>query len=1337
MSKFVGIIFSVVGMAIGGYFFGPAGAAIGGGIGGMIGGVLQATVFAPSPPHMPSMEPGQLETPKPNDLQMMSYAENAPIPYLCGTKLMAPQIIQVFDKWTVPVKQYQTYTVQELDADGKDADVETHTRTQEVIVAYDYFVRALLGLVQGLNGNCRIGEIYVNGKLNTALQLTLKNGDEDDVSWLWNEYNYDNPQKYKDLFYAELDGSVGRNIFMMPSLQVSVTRTPGSDEYDFLATTLPENNNQKGAWVNVISTSIGCFNNSEVWKLVDYYKDKWEPLNALTYNKWPFNKDYQPYDTNPESKTDFSASIKEVKDFIGGTDNVIGLTFVAPWFWDLADDSFVPMHAFELIPVTLVIPKYEEIMGFTIQVGTETKNTEIMKLKVKPVNAGGVEYHTGVVRQGEDTVVSYETRFPEGCTDYNPTVGGVQFLNQYGEPQIKQIYFDSDGIPCYGGTPADDGLIQGIQYAISQGFEFSFYSFMEVADPPGEKPWRGNLLPEHKTIGELLTQVKSQCLYYANLLINNNLKPKRFIACSELVKINQQKTYASPHRSDVRTYTDAHGTFHFTSIPYLMDIVEEVRNKFSDAGWGDVLVGYSADWSEVNGFKDDDGYWWRPLDDLFAFQDEVFIDAYYGVTEHHTLAYQDYYDGWTKGRDWDYYITDYDDWKDDVGGTAPITDPAFAAKNLKYWVSHNHYNYNPDGSQNSQTDWVPNSKKIYFAEVGCPSIDSGATEPNLFFDPKAVQGGLPKGTTLTVCNTVQLFYYKSIVDNAHDGNLPLREFSLWNIDSRPLFTLMGSGRSFWDDGYRIPVGHWMKYPYPDPVSDIVVNDFEQRRNISLNINTSAISSAFQQARSDGWYWNVYIDNPVPFQELLKTLSKQMPILFYVDDGQLTAKYIKPDDDGALYNVKDYPVNVQQDGTGYFIDEPFDHVIHSGKRYEISGGYIQDWPYTTGSYNVDSSNVIEGTLDIMDGIKTNIRASVTYFDTTNFENKGLKTRVETYEVMIGSNLNWEDSRLNQSIAPDGLVARMMARYIAASTVYNRNTFKLQSWERFHVGDRVRIITNLKDSYYRVMNLQVDESGLLNYSGYEESQPFHDILSQQISPVDYPEAPPAPSPTLTLAYFANSFDKWYVSADYGPDIAWVMVTATFGDGNQSSFFVTQISTSTSLSLDDETMVRIEGYETGYYITDNKELIALAPGLYGTYLQRGYDGTRIKDSSQQLFSLSFPGNDPVPEDGLGLSYDIHAQVMYGNQMSDESYLGNDISYGIGGRVYQRKGKWIVAPLIRGFGAGTYPGGQAPQINYDLLKMTIDGSDWNSTVEAELDYKPTDVVIYYGDYRAYVPVD
>ena len=41
----------------------------------------------------------------------------------------------------------------------------------------------------------------------------------------------------------------------------------------------------------------------------------------------------------------------------------------------------------------------------------------------------------------------------------------------------------------------------------------------------------------------------------------------------------------------------------------------------------------------------------------------------------------------------------------------------------------------------SPTAWVPQGKPIWFTEIGCPAVDKGANQPNVFPDPKSSESG--------------------------------------------------------------------------------------------------------------------------------------------------------------------------------------------------------------------------------------------------------------------------------------------------------------------------------------------------------------------------------------------------------------------------------------------------------------------------------------------------------------------------------------------------------------------------------------------------------------------
>ena len=67
----------------------------------------------------------------------------------------------------------------------------------------------------------------------------------------------------------------------------------------------------------------------------------------------------------------------------------------------------------------------------------------------------------------------------------------------------------------------------------------------------------------------------------------------------------------------------------------------------------------------------------------------------------------------------------------------------FRAKDIWNWWSNAHYD-RPGGTESgSPTAWMPQGKPIWFTELGCPAVDKGANQPNVFFDPKSSESALP------------------------------------------------------------------------------------------------------------------------------------------------------------------------------------------------------------------------------------------------------------------------------------------------------------------------------------------------------------------------------------------------------------------------------------------------------------------------------------------------------------------------------------------------------------------------------------------------------------------
>ncbi len=582
------------------------------------------------------------------------------------------------------------------------------------------------------------------------------------------------------------------------------------ENYGFFAFKLPENSNEMNTFVTVITSGMFCYNTNEIWRCTDMYYDNWQPENGITTNNaWYYN---WSNDTNPNSDTDFETLLNEAEDLIGKS-NITGFSFHVPWYWDRDDDRFKPMRSI---------------------LKTTYENEGYIKLYKKAKGSGLVHRSTGMGQ-----IDGANARLKNNL--YTSLYGG-QSMND-----LTRLPLDSSGNPIFGGTPDDDGLKQGIELATGKGYKFIFYSFCEVSE--ATKPWRGNILPSKRTVPQLLDDIKTQCVFYANKLVAWNLKPYAFITCSEMKLINQQKTY------DVSgAYTDDNGKFYFTAMPKWKEIYDAVKTIFNTKGWNDVLVGYSADWSELNGFGDNQGYYWRPLDELVMYQDACFIDAYYPVTEKHSEVYQDYLDGWTNGREWDYYVYDRDAWAKDFvppyDGTGSISLDEFRVKNLKWWYENTHDNVGKAPLYpRTATAWTAKAKKIFFVETGCPSIDSGATEPNLFFDPDAVQGGIPKGSKLIPNDIVQYYYYKAMYDKIIDGTVPASGVSIWQYDSRPLSALYCTGAFFWGDTYRVPFVHWIKL-YTDYHS-IMLRKAGIEPSVDLTLSTLSLAELYRIELRDG------------------------------------------------------------------------------------------------------------------------------------------------------------------------------------------------------------------------------------------------------------------------------------------------------------------------------------------------------------------------------------------------------------------------------------------------------------------------------------------------------
>ncbi len=132
--------------------------------------------------------------------------------------------------------------------------------------------------------------------------------------------------------------------------------------------------------------------------------------------------------------------------------------------------------------------------------------------------------------------------------------------------------------------------------------------------------------------------------------------------------------------------------------------------------------------------------------------------------------------------------------------------------------------YYPNGSSaavtRTSTPWVPQSKPIRFTEFGCPAIDRGTNQPNVFFDPKSSESAAPyfsRGWRDDAIQRAHLeaaaLYWTDPANNPVSSitGLPMvdtSECAAWSWDARP-HPFFPALTDVWSDGANWQLGHWL------------------------------------------------------------------------------------------------------------------------------------------------------------------------------------------------------------------------------------------------------------------------------------------------------------------------------------------------------------------------------------------------------------------------------------------------------------------------------------------------------------------------------------------------
>jgi GTA TIM-barrel-like domain/Putative phage tail protein len=502
---------------------------------------------------------------------------------------------------------------------------------------------------------------------------------------------------------------------------------------------------------------------------------------------------------------------------------------------------------------------------------------------------------------------------------------------QVGDETRANAYLISklDERPVYGGTPSDASVIEAVQALKSRGFSVTLYPFIlmdvesgnTLPNPyggPGSGngqpifPWRGRITCDPApgvsgTVDKTVVAAAQVQAFFGAAGINDFTQNETGVAYLGEGETSYRRMilhYAHLVQvaggvdafiigSEMRGMTTVRGAGNtYPAVAALQTLAADVRSVL---GAGSEIT-YAADWSEYFGHHPNDGSGDVNfhLDPLWADNniDAVGIDAYFPLSDWRDAA--DHIDGQSykriydtdylaanmeggEGYDW-YYASQADR---DAQIRTPITDGAqnkpwvFRYKDVKGWWANPHHDRIGGAEQAVPTAWIPQSKPIWFTEIGCPAIDKGANQPNVFWDPKSSESFAPYYSSGARDDLIQRRYIETFLGywQAENNRNPvstvygasmvdLSRAHIWSWDARP-FPDFPARLDVWSDGKNWYTGHWISgrtglVSLADIVSDI---------SISSGANAPDVSDVL------GMVSGYVLDRPMSARAALTPLSR--------------------------------------------------------------------------------------------------------------------------------------------------------------------------------------------------------------------------------------------------------------------------------------------------------------------------------------------------------------------------------------------------------------------------------------------------------------------------------
>ncbi|KIC22640.1 baseplate multidomain protein megatron [Leisingera sp. ANG-Vp] len=423
--------------------------------------------------------------------------------------------------------------------------------------------------------------------------------------------------------------------------------------------------------------------------------------------------------------------------------------------------------------------------------------------------------------------------------------------------------------PLYGGTPADGAVVQAIREMQARGLRVMFYPFILMDQEDGNAlpdpwtgagsqphlPWRGRITlsqapgqpgsPDGTAAADAEVADFFGTVTAADFTVGDGTVAyngpdewslSRFILHNAALCAAAGGVEAFCISSEMRALTQIRGAAGFPAVAALRVLAAEARILLGP----ETKIGYAADWSEYWGYKSPEGDRYFHLDPLWADPEIDFIgidnymplsdwregeghlDAQAGIPAIYDLEYLRSNVEGGEGYDWYYHSPEAQEAQIRTVITDGAHDEAWIwrYKDIRNWWLNQHHERIGGVRQESPTDWEPQSKPVWFTELGCAAIDKGTNQPNKFLDPKSSESKLPKYSNGLRDDLIQIHYLRAILGYWEDPeNNPVSEeyggrmldmsnAYVWAWDARP-FPAFPNRLEIWNDGRNYLRGHWL------------------------------------------------------------------------------------------------------------------------------------------------------------------------------------------------------------------------------------------------------------------------------------------------------------------------------------------------------------------------------------------------------------------------------------------------------------------------------------------------------------------------------------------------